>query len=108
MKGRKNAALEFLSPRVVIDPDADPAGVGTKVVHAARNCLAEFIILEGVHSHGLWPALGMPLPPGILEVPHQLFLLRVHGDHGLSASLELTGAPRGERRPGRARRDNAL
>jgi hypothetical protein len=36
----------------------------------------------------------MPLPPSILEVPHQLLLFGVHGDHRLSAPLELLGALR--------------
>jgi hypothetical protein len=42
----------------------------------------------------LWLALGVPLTPGILEVPHQLLLLSVHRNHGLIALLELLGAPR--------------
>jgi len=74
-------------------PDIDPAGVGAEVVRTVWNRLAQFIILEVVHSHGQRLALGMPLPPGILKVPHQFLLLGVHGDHGLSALLKPLGAP---------------
>ena len=36
----------------------------------------------------------MPLPPGILEVPHQFLFLGVHGDHRLTTPLELLGTLR--------------
>lgn len=72
----------------------DQPGVGAEVVDAIGDRLAQFVILEVVHPHGGRLARGMPLLPGILEVPHQLLLLGVHRDHGLTALLELLGAPR--------------
>src|SRR6202030_1966496 len=45
------------------------------------------LVLEIVHVHALWIALGTIIGSAILEVADQLFLLRVDGDDGLLLSL---------------------
>src|SRR5919106_433814 len=73
---------------VVVDPDAHPAGVAGEVVDAVGHRLALDGDEEVVHPHGLGQARRAPRPPGILEIPHQLLLLRVHGDHRLVRGLK--------------------
>ncbi len=65
---------------VMRHPDAHPAFVGAHVVDAIGQGLAQFLVHKVMDAHPRWLPLGVPLSPGILEVPHQLLLLRVYGD----------------------------
>src|SRR5262249_45611250 len=77
--------------RVMVDADTDPALVVRDVVDPVRDGLAQFLILEVVNADFLRRPFGAPLPAWVLEIPHQLLLLRVHRDHRLAALLK---APR--------------
>src|SRR5574337_2141811 len=73
--------------RVAGDPDADEAGVGAYVVRTVGRHLAGLLVLEVVHLHAPWIALGPIVSAAVLEVADQLFLLRVPRDDGLVRSL---------------------
>ena len=66
---------------VVVDPDRDPAGVVGEVVDAVGDRLAELRVLEVVDAHRDRRALRAKLSAHRLEVPDQLLLLGVDGDH---------------------------
>jgi hypothetical protein len=72
---------------VVIDPDGDPALVARDVVDPVRNGLEERIVDEVVHVHGLGLALRLPFSSAVLELPDELLLLAIDGDHRLSSTL---------------------
>jgi hypothetical protein len=74
----------------MIDPHADPTLVGRLVIHAIGGDLAQFLILEVLAADLFRRALGLPFPPGVLEIPDQFLLLRVHGHDRLSPPLERT------------------
>ena len=76
--------LHGKSRGVVIGSHADPALVGSDVVHTVWAGAAEFVVHEVVHSHLLWLSLRMPFTPAVLVLPDKLLFLRVHGDHRLS------------------------
>src|ERR687883_2018298 len=61
--------------RVMVNPDADPAGVGGEVRDTIGHRPAEFLDQEVMHAHGLGIPARAPLPAGILEVSDQLLLL---------------------------------
>jgi hypothetical protein len=50
----------------------------------------KFLILEILAADLFRRALGLPFPPGVLEIPDQFLLLRVHGHDRLSPPLERT------------------
>jgi len=77
---------------VVIDPNVDPTSVCLQVVHAVRNCLAQFVVLEVVHAYLRWLALRMLLSPCVLEVTYKLLFLGVYRNDRLAAPLELPNA----------------
>jgi hypothetical protein len=74
---------------IVINPDADAVFVAAQIVDAVGNRLA----VPGIANDEIMDAdaVGFPCPPPgaavILEIPHQLFLLRIHGDGRLAAPL---------------------
>ena len=73
---------------VVINPNADPALVAVEVVDPVGNHLALRGNQEVVHTDRFGIALRPPFSARILEVAHQLLLLRVHRDRGLVLLLE--------------------
>src|SRR5512132_3198851 len=75
--------------RVMVHADTDPADVGVQVVDAIGDGLAQLRVNEVVDAD-LWRlALGVPLAPGVLEVAHQFFLLRVDRDDWLAPVLKV-------------------
>src|SRR5215475_10551879 len=73
---------------VVVGPDADPAMVAGQIVHAVRDYLAQLGVDEVMNLHPLRLSFGSPFPPRILEVAHQLLLLRIDRDDRLPAALK--------------------
>jgi len=74
--------------RVEIDAHAHPALIQAQVEHPVRNDLAELLINEVVDLDLFGLALGLPLPPAILERGDELLLLGIHGDHRLAALVK--------------------
>src|SRR5215468_827067 len=66
---------------VVIDADADEPVVGTDVVDAVRDHLADRVLWEVMDIDELRLVLGLPLAAAVLEVADQLLLLGVDRDH---------------------------
>ena len=81
---------------VVIDADAHPAFVAVQIVDAVRNGLAARRRLdqEVVDAHPLGRLRRAPRAAGVLEVPDQFLLLRVHRDRRLLLPLRRAHAPR--------------
>jgi hypothetical protein len=73
--------------RVVVDAHAEPTLVAAEVVHAVGDRLAQLGVHEVVGVHRERLTLGLPLAPAVLELAHQLLLLRVHRDDRLRALL---------------------
>jgi hypothetical protein len=73
----------------VVHPDTDPAFIAPQVIHAVRNRLAVFGIANDdvMYPHMVWLTLAPPDPATILEIAHQLLLLRIHGNGWVSAPL---------------------
>src|SRR3954449_6997488 len=69
--------------RVMVHADADPTGIGGKIVDAIRHCPAQFLDQEIMHPNVLRLALRVPLPAAVPEVADQFLLLRVYRDHRL-------------------------
>jgi hypothetical protein len=67
----------------MVHTDADPAGIGGKIVDAIRHCPAQFLDQKIMYPNFLRLALGAPLPAAVLEVADQFLLLCVHRDHRL-------------------------
>src|SRR5206468_5963264 len=59
-----------------------------QVEHPVRNDLAEFLINKVMDLDLFGLALGLPLPPAILERTDELLLLGIHRDHRLAALLK--------------------
>ena len=75
----------------MIHADADPACVVGQVINAVGIGATQFRD-EVMHSHLLRISLRTHFPPAILEVAHQLLLLRVDRNHRLlisEATLDL-------------------
>ncbi len=70
---------------VVVPAHAHPGFVARHVVDAVRNRLALGVGREIMHQHRRRRALRLPFAPAVLEVPDQLFLLRVDRDHRLAS-----------------------
>ena len=81
-------ALDGEGCGVMIDPHADPAGIGGDVVDAVGHDLAELRDLEVMHPHLLGIALGPQFPTTVLEVANKLLLLGIHGNRRLLLGLE--------------------
>src|SRR5258708_618469 len=77
---------EFCS--VVIHADADPRLVTCGVVDTVRNHFAQALVDEVVDAHRLRMTLRMPFATSILEIAHQLLLLRVDRNYWLTALHE--------------------
>src|SRR5204863_2624930 len=73
-------ALDRKGGRIGIDPDTDPALVGSEVVDAVGRDLALLGQREVMHPHWLGPALRAQLAAGVLEVADQLLLLGINRD----------------------------
>src|SRR6266536_1304022 len=75
--------------RVVVDSDTDPAFIAAQIVHAVGNRFPMPGIAddEVVHADALGFALLPPRAAAILEIAHQLLLLRIHGDGRVSLPL---------------------
>ncbi len=69
--------------RIVVDPDADTAGVGGEIINSVRHGAAELLDQEIVHAHFLRVALHAPLAAGVLEIADQFLLLGIDGDRWL-------------------------
>jgi hypothetical protein len=67
----------------MVDPDAHPALVRPQVIDAVGGCLPQLGVGKVMNPHRLRLSLWLPFPPSVVEVPHQLFLLGVYGDHRL-------------------------
>ena len=67
----------------MVHTDADPAGIGGKIVEAIRHCPAQFLDQEIMYPNFLRLALRVPLPAAVPEVADQFLFLRVHRDHRL-------------------------
>src|SRR5512135_2935556 len=61
-----------------------------QIVHTPGDYLAEPLVGEVIHADLFGSTLRLPLTAGILEVPDQLLLLRVHRHHGLALLLGRT------------------
>ena len=79
-------ALHCKSRRVMIHSHIYPTAVLPDSVDPLRSHFAPLLDLEIMHAHLFWFSLGPQFPPAILEIPNQLFLLRVYRDHRLSVS----------------------
>src|SRR5918997_6411041 len=69
--------------RVMVQTDADPAGIGGKIVEAIRHGPAQFLDQEIMHPDFLRLALGGPLPAAVPDVADPFLLLWVPRDHRL-------------------------
>ena len=69
--------------RIVVDANRDPAFVLQDVVDAVGDGFSQFFVHEVVDVHFHGTALAFHFPSAILEIPDQLFLLRIDGDHRL-------------------------
>ena len=74
---------------VVVPAHAHPGFVARHVADAVRNRLALGVGREIMHQHRRRRALRLPFAPAVLEVPDQLFLLRVDRDHRLAGGQML-------------------
>src|SRR5215208_6829287 len=72
---------------VVIDAEIDPSGIRGDVVDAVGRHLAQLGEGEIVHPDRFGLALGAQLAAAVLEVPDELFLLRVDRDRWLAGGL---------------------
>ena len=93
-------ALDGEGSGIMVDTDADPAGIGRKVPRvrplagprtgsdAVWHRLAEFGDLEVMHPHRLWLAFRPQFAATILGVPDKLLLLGIDRDGGLPVGLE--------------------
>ena len=70
--------------RVVINTHAYPALVGSQIVHTIRRGFSKCRIDEIVHAHLDRRFLLLPFLASVLEITHQLFLLRIHTDDRLT------------------------
>src|SRR5271166_304417 len=77
--------------RVVIDPNAHPALIGSDIVDPVGRHLAEFRIDEIMDANLLGISLGLPFPAAVLEVPDQFLLLGVDRNHRIAGRLVLRG-----------------
>lgn len=68
--------------RVMVDPNAHPPLATVQVVHPAGNRLPLLGDMEDVNLNRLGLSLWPPLAIAVLEVPHQLLLIRISRDHG--------------------------
>src|SRR5271165_5331767 len=68
----------------MIDPHADPSGVGCQIVYPVRRSAPQFRYQEIVHANLFRIPLRAPLPPSILEIPQQFLLLGVNRYHRLA------------------------
>src|SRR5918996_1237247 len=73
---------------IVIDADADPALVATEIVYAVGNGLALLRHEKVVDAHWLGGPSGAPGAARILEVAHELLLLRVDRNDWLGPSVQ--------------------
>jgi len=73
---------------VVIDAHTHPAFIVGDIVHPIGNGLLDLRIGKVMDQDLDRPPPGQPFPPRVPVRAHQLFLLRVHRDHGLTASLK--------------------
>src|ERR1051326_8240078 len=73
---------------VVVNPNAHPARVSSKIVHTIGNRLSLRGNDEVVDSDRLRVPLGTPCFSWVFEVPHQLLLLGINRDHRLRPSLK--------------------
>ncbi len=67
----------------MVDANADPAGIGGEIADPVGHRPTKPLDQEIMRSHFLGIALRAPLPAAILEVAHQLLLLRIHRYHRL-------------------------
>ena len=77
--------------RVMVRPHTDPAGVSRYIVDPIRDRFAQRLIWKVVYPDVFGLALGLPLPPAIFEVTHQLFFLRIDRNDGLAVGLKRFG-----------------
>ena len=70
---------------------ADPGLVASHVIDTIGDRLAARVGREIVNAYGLRRALRLPFTPAVLEVPDQLFLLRIDRDHWLATLQEAVG-----------------
>src|SRR5215469_17510829 len=73
---------------VVIDAHAHPAMIPSDVIDPMRSHFALLLIFEIVGTHWLRLSFVVPLPPPVLEIPHQFLFLAVHGNHRLMPLLK--------------------
>jgi hypothetical protein len=79
--------------RVVIDADADIAGVGGDVVDAVRNRLAQFLVDEVMHVDLVGTAFGAIVGTGVFVFADIFLLFGVDRDHRLAGGLKRGGPP---------------
>jgi hypothetical protein len=72
---------------VVVAADVDPAGVRRQVVDAIGQSLAQRVTGEVMNVDPHRPTDRPPFTSGVLELPDELLLFRVHADHRLIVSL---------------------
>src|SRR3989442_708900 len=75
--------------RIVINPHIHPALIGCQIIHPIGNDFSQVGIGKVMHVHLLWPAFGLPFPPGILKVAEQFLLFGISRDNGLFSALKL-------------------
>ena len=76
----------------MVHAHADPTGIGGQIVDPIGHRTAQFLDQEVMHPDLFGLAVRAPLPPGVLEVPHQFLLLRVHRDHRLPLGQRMRDA----------------
>ena len=67
----------------MIHSDADPAAIPAQVIDAVGGHLPQLLAREIVDADLFRFSFRPPLPPVVLELAHQFFLLRVHRYHRL-------------------------
>jgi hypothetical protein len=72
----------------VVDPYADPAGVGRQIIDAIGRDFPKELVLEILGADLLGLTFGSPFAAGILEIADQFLLFRVDRDDWLSSILE--------------------
>ncbi len=80
-------ALTAHSAGVVIDADADTAGVRADIIDAIGNGLAELLADEVVRIDVERATLRLVIAAGVLVFANQFFFLGVDRDHRLAAGL---------------------
>jgi len=74
--------------RVVIDPNADPAFIGSQVIDAVRDRVTRLRVFKIVNAHVDRVAFGSPTTPFLLEIPNQFSLFRIDRDDWLPTFLK--------------------